>query len=232
MIDVKITLDNSHLRLSEQAWLLVPRPFEDGYNTFTHFDMKDSLEIIETVAHNSKQQAFLIKPKYALAKSHELSYSFKNSQLNKPDWFWHLENNRYSTASKDLKAQIEPFKNSSVPQQETIKQLIQLAASLFDYEHPDQRFNDGHNTVPTLCGTTKGSCVDINTFSIASANYLNIKVQYIAGYWIHPDKTQTHDMHCWLAFNVQGETIYWDLAHHLKWGVKALTSGLNPAGGQ
>lgn len=41
----------------------------------------------------------------------------------------------------------------------------------------------------------------------------------MAGYWFHLDKHETLDMHCWLAFGCDGEPLFWDLAHHLKWGV-------------
>ena len=103
---------------------------------------------------------------------------------------------------------------------------------MFGYGHQDVRFNDGLDSVPAICGTTKGSCVDINTFLLAAARSLDIRGQYIAGYWFHPDKVETLDMHCWLVFEPDGALIFWDLAHHLKWGVDKLSPGLNPAGGR
>ena len=39
-------------------------------------------------------------------------------------------------------------------------------------------------------------------------------------------------MHCWLAFETDGQLLFWDLAHHLKWGVPKLAPSLNPAGGR
>jgi hypothetical protein len=86
--------------------------------------------------------------------------------------------------------------------------------------------------VPLICGTARGSCVDINTWLMAAARSLDIPVQYVAGYWFHPERNATRDMHCWLQFQVDGEVLCWDLAHHLKWGVEGLAPGLNPAGGR
>ena len=86
--------------------------------------------------------------------------------------------------------------------------------------------------MPAICGTAKGSCVDINTWLLAAARSLDIRVQYMAGYWFHPERNHTHDMHCWLMFETDAGITYWDLAHHLKWGVAELAPGLNPAGGR
>jgi hypothetical protein len=161
-----------------------------------------------------------------------INYSFVETSQSLPHGFWTPQNNRYGVASDSLIEEVKSLIDTAGDVQAQIKQLILLAKERFDYGHADTRFNDGAVAVPNVCGTTKGSCVDINTYLLACANALGIPCQYIAGYWFHPEKTKTLDMHCWLLFRDGDKVIPWDLAHHLKWGVAELAPVLNPAGGR
>lgn len=214
----------------EGYWLLFPRPFDDWYQRLVDVEVSGIVDMREIGAVNSDQRAWLVRVEGELAP--KIQYRFSPVQRDAADWVWHVPENRYTRASDELIGLAAELAQSSVSQADIVRKLILNAAELFGYEHPEERFNDGHDSVPTICGTTKGSCVDINTYLLAAARSLKIPVQYLAGYWFHPDKTETLDMHCWLVFRCDGEVLFWDLAHHLKWGVDELNPGLNPAGGR
>ena len=229
MREIEITLTDAQPDASVNPWLLLPRPFDDGQTAFHSMDIDGISELHEIASHNSSQRAYLAKP---LDQQPLIRYRFVETDSSHPDWFWELQENRYTTASVELAKLAEELTGNCKSQTDSIETLMQHAAGIFGYGHQDQRFNDDHDEVPAICGTAKGSCVDINTYLIAAAKHLAIPVQYMAGYWFHPDKTETLDMHCWLTFQADGKTLHWDLAHHLKWGVDGLAPGLNPAGGR
>jgi hypothetical protein len=162
----------------------------------------------------------------------KIVYHFDSMREEVPGWFWQVQDNRYTRADDELVRQAAEKIVGAVNQQEVITRLVTWAAELFGYGHGDGRFNDGMDTVPCLCGTTRGTCVDINTYIMAAAYSLDITVQYVAGYWFGPKRRTTPGMHCWLVFLYNDEPLYWDLAHHLKYGVNELAPGLNPAGGR
>lgn len=230
MREIEITLTDQQPDASTNPWLLMPRPFDDGQTAFQGFDIEGINELLEIGAHNSSQRAYLAKPQDQ--QQPIIRYRFEVTESSHPDWFWELQDNRYTTASTELAELVEALTQGCQSQAKSIEKLMLHAADIFGYGHQDQRFNDHHDEVPAICGTAKGSCVDINTYLIAAAKHLAIPVQYMAGYWFHPEKTETLDMHCWLAFQADGEILHWDLAHHLKWGVNDLAPELNPAGGR
>lgn len=215
------------------AYLLFPRPYNDWVEVCTSVDASNVGECTQIHAENSGQTAFLAETINGNAELPLIRYEFSSCRQSKPElWFWQIQSNRYTTASVELLEHARCLCEGKESTQLKIRALIDQAAEIFGYGHQDQRFNEGHDEVPHLCGTAKGSCVDINTYLIAAARSLDIPVQYIAGYWFHSDKTETLDMHCWLVFMADGEPLFWDLAHHLKWDVPELNPGLNPAGGR
>lgn len=106
-----------------------------------------------------------------------------------------------------------------------------MRLKVFAYDHPEQRVHAGMEQMPVLCGTM-GSCMDLNGYLTCAARSLGVSMPYLAGYWVGPEKSDTHDMQCWLAFRLDGAVVFWGLAHHLKWRVSQLALGLNSAGGR
>ncbi|MCI4660486.1 MAG: hypothetical protein MRY63_01515 [Neomegalonema sp.] len=227
-IEIEITGESPR-----DAWLIVPRPFDHWGQRFTGFETTGIDQMREIGALNSRCRAYLLKPSGATPP--RLRYHFERTQTAAPDWVWEVQRNRFTNAAPDLVETAAHLASGAMTQRQALRRLIDNAAGIFAYDHPEEDFNEGHDAVPMLCGTTKGSCVDINTYLLASALSLGIKGQYIAGYWFHPHKTATLGMHCWLAFEPDGELVFWDLAHGLKWaqslGAK-VEEGLNPAGGR
>jgi hypothetical protein len=214
--------------LSPGQHLLAPKGLDDGQQQVTDLQVNNASLIQEIESDYGQQSAIEI---CAAGESIEFCYHFVDTENPIDSKIWQSQSNRYTQASPELIAELEakiPDASANSIQQ----QIITLARERFDYGHADQRFNDGHDLVPAVCGTTKGSCVDINTYILAAANHFGLDAQYIAGYWFHPDRAYTKDMHCWLLFRDNQRITAWDLAHHLKWGVSNLAPGLNPAGGR
>ena len=212
------------------AVLLFPKPFQLWDQSYDGMELGNIGPPDELTALNSDQQAFQARPANGAPPS--IGYEITLGERPAAATVWEVEPNRYTTADGDLVTLAAEITEGLQTETEKLKALIDYGAEMFGYDHPDKHFYEGLDSVPAVCSTTKGSCVDINTFLLAAARSLGITGQYVAGYWFHPDKVQTLDMHCWLAFEPDGELVFWDLAHHLKWGVETLAPGLNPAGGR
>lgn len=223
------------------GWILAPRPFDHWGQRFVGFDAAGVSEMREIRAENSECRGYLLRAERSQTR---LVYHFEQGAPHDPafaapEWVWRPQANRYTNAAPSLLDRARERVAGAPTERAALERIVEDAAELFAYDHPETKFNDGHETVPTVCGTTKGSCVDINTYILAAARAVGLTGQYIAGYWIHPQKTETRDMHCWLAFAPDGDLVFWDLAHVLKWGaaldveIGAETGrGLNPVGGR
>jgi hypothetical protein len=140
---------------------------------------------------------------------------------------------RYSRPSAELKAAIEELTKSAANQQAALESIVGFTASLFDYDHPQARFCDGKDEVPLLLQLTKGSCTDINTFLLSSLYAAGIPATYYAGFFFENGKPRsTTGFHCWISSLARGEHQDWDIAHHLKKGMRDVLPGLNPTPGE
>lgn len=115
-----------------------------------------------------------------------------------------------------------------------IAALVAEAEARFAYGHPTARFNDGHACVPYLsCGITAGSCVDINTYLVASLRAAGYEAAYIYGAFFPRERGGiTHEGHCWVVTRCDGQLLEWDIAHHMKAGLGPTRPGLNPRPGE
>ncbi len=213
--------------------LLAPRPFDHWGQRFHAFEAEGVSAAREIGALNSGCRAYLLTPRADAPL--RLRYAVALTDDAAPDWTWRVEDNRHTRAAPELAELARAAAEGAEDQRAQLRRLIDHAASVFAYGHGAERVNAGRDSVPRLCGTTRGSCIDINTYVLAAARSLGIRGQYVAGYWFHPEKTATDDMHCWLAFEPDGRLVFWDLAHALKWGDSLgarIEEGLNPAGGR
>ena len=114
-----------------------------------------------------------------------------------------------------------------------IEAIARATADRFTYGHPPERFYDNHDEIPALgCGLAEGSCVDINTYFIASLRSAGFDAGYVTGYFFPEEKNgRCHDMHCWVVTHYDGIYLEWDIAHHLKMGTREIKAGLNPKPG-
>ncbi len=229
---VTIAIDLPANAAAGETWrLLVPRPVNHWGIAFEAARFGGIAAVDEIGAINSPQRAYVLTLAQMPA-SPSVVYEFRDGPAEVPAWAWDSQNNRYTNASDDLAQLAGSHVDRSASQIDQLRALAELSAELFHYGHGGAHFNDGTAQVPAIKDPIQGTCVDINTFLLAAARAIGLRGQYVAGYWFHPEKTATHDMHCWLAFSCDGEIVFWDVAHHLKWGVPELGAGLNPAGGR
>lgn len=122
----------------------------------------------------------------------------------------------------------------SISTAELSRALVAETHSRFEYDHPAHRFNDGHETVPYLsCGLTPGSCVDINIYLVAGLRAAGFEAAYVYGYFFPKERGGiTNEMHCWVVTRHNGEILEWDIAHHIKAGLKSVAPTLNPRPGR
>lgn len=151
-----------------------------------------------------------------------------------PEAMFAPRRNRFTTAASELAEASRAMAARAGGGAAGIEALVAEAGSRFAYAHPEVRFNDAAEAVPYLsCGLTPGSCVDINTYLVASLRAAGYGAGYIYGYFF-PEGAGgvTHDMHCWVVTRHAGKTLEWDVAHHVKAGLGPTRAGLNPRPGR
>ncbi len=162
-----------------------------------------------------------------------IKYAYRDEGPGYPDAVFAPLRNRFTRAAQDLVFDAINIADSQPDGHAAIQALVNAAAEKFRYAHPDVRFNEGCDEVPYLsCGLTEGSCVDINTYLIASLRAAGFEAGYVTGYFFPEEKAGCcDDMHCWVVTRHQGVVLEWDIAHHLKMGTRAICCGLNPKPG-
>lgn len=150
-----------------------------------------------------------------------------------PEAIYTPRTNRYTVAADSLAEASRAIATKAGGGRAGIDALVAEAEARFTYDHPEVRFNDGTDRVPYLsCGTTPGSCVDINTYLVASLRAAGYEAGYVYGYFFPAEKGGvTHDMHCWVVTRHASEVLDWDIAHHMKAGLGPTKPGLNPRPG-
>ncbi|MEJ8472603.1 transglutaminase-like domain-containing protein [Roseibium algae] len=163
-----------------------------------------------------------------------LAYRFGEMGLTYPDNMFQSRPSRFTRAAEALVADARRTANLAADGHAAIATIVAETAEKFTYGHVDVRFNDGLDVIPHLgCGLTKGSCVDINTYLIASLRSAGFEAGYVTGYFFPVEKNGTcSDMHCWVVTRHDGVVLEWDIAHHMKMGKKEICCGLNPKPGQ
>ena len=160
-------------------------------------------------------------------------YSYVDGGPGYPDAIFRPHRNRYTNAAQELVFDAINIADAQPDGHAGIQALVNAAAEKFRYAHPEVRFNDGCEEVPYLsCGLTEGSCVDINTYLIASLRSAGFEAGYITGYFFPEEKNGCCvDGHCWVVTRHEGVELEWDIAHHLKMGTRDVCCGLNPKPG-
>jgi hypothetical protein len=140
---------------------------------------------------------------------------------------------RYTTPADDLAQASREVARAAGGGAAGIAALVAEAEARFAYAHPEVRFNDGTEAVPYLsCGLTPGSCVDINTYLVASLRAAGFEAGYVYGYFFPAEKGgMTDDSHCWVVTRHGGTVQHWDIAHHMKAGLGPARPALNPRPG-
>jgi hypothetical protein len=142
--------------------------------------------------------------------------------------------NRHSSAAEELAAASREVAREAGGGRRAVEALVAEAEARFAYAHPEHAFNEGTDAVPYLaCGINPGSCVDINTYLVASLRAAGIDTAYVYGYFFPAERGGvTYDMHCWVVTRCDGEILEWDIAHHMKAGLGPTRPALDPRPGR
>lgn len=149
-----------------------------------------------------------------------------------PEAMFAPRDSRYIRAAAALAEEARGIASAAGGGRAGLRALVDHVTGLFRYGHPEERFYEGSDDIPQLCGLTEGSCVDINAYLIAAARAAGYEAGYMTGCFIPEGKRDwCEDMHCWVVTRVDGVVQDWDIAHHLKMGVARVEPGLNPRPG-
>lgn len=178
---------------------------------------------------HSGQPAYVVAPE---EDSVTLTYGFAPGAAAYPDAMFRPHPSRYTRAAEALVSEAQGIAGAGTGA-ERARRLACWTAEQFTYGHPEERFTDGLDHVPFLgCGLTAGSCVDINTYFLAALRGAGIEAGYVTGFFFPAEKGDwCHDNHCWVVTRHDGETLEWDIAHHLKMGTRDIRPALNPKPG-
>ncbi len=210
--------------------LLVPIGLPTPHQVPVSFEVRGGAVSL-TGESTTGQMAALVVPDGS--RPMEIRYGYREGGPGYPDAVFTPRENRFTRAAQGLVFDAINIADTQKDGHEAIHALVNSAAEKFRYAHPDVRFNDGCEEVPYLaCGLTEGSCVDINTYLVASLRAAGYEAGYITGYFFPEEKNGScDDMHCWVATRHEGIVREWDIAHHLKMGTREIFCGLNPKPG-
>jgi transglutaminase superfamily protein len=210
--------------------LLVPVGLPTPHQLPLHFEVSCGAVSL-TGESTTGQMAALVSPQKGTTL--EARYIFREGGPGYPEALFEPRINRFTRAADDLVEDAVRIAEAEHDGHAGIQALVNVAAEKFRYAHPEVRFNDGSEEIPHLsCGLTEGSCVDINTYLIASLRAAGFEAGYVTGYFFPEEKQGCcEDMHCWVVSRHEGVVLEWDIAHHLKMGTRQVCCGLNPKPG-
>ena len=112
-------------------------------------------------------------------------------------------------------------------QQQTLLRIVDCIARKFNYQ------SGFRNNAPLTCNVLTGNCLSIKTALIAFAQLAGIKTAYYVGYFFENGRSTltTDDWHCWVSTLTSRGYESWDIAHHLKRGLRPIGPALNPIPG-
>lgn len=210
--------------------LLVPVGLPTPHQMPVHFDVTGG-DFFLTGETTTGQIVAVVAPEPG--QPVEIRYSYADGGPGYPDSIFVPHRNRYTRAAEALVFDAINIAETQPDGHAAIQALVNSCAEKFRYGHADVRFNDGCDEVPYLsCGLTEGSCVDINTYLIASLRAAGFEAGYLTGYFFPQEKDGCcDDAHCWVVTRHNGVVLEWDIAHHLKLGTREVCCGLNPKPG-
>ena len=210
--------------------LLVPVGLPTPHQMPVHFDVAGGKYAL-TGETSTGQIVAVVTP--LPGRPVEVSYRYADGGPGYPESIFTPHRNKFPRAAEPLVFDAINIAETQPDGHAAIQALVNSCAEKFRYGHADMRFNDGCDEVPYLaCGLTEGSCVDINTYLIASLRAAGFEAGYLTGYFFPKEKNGTcEDAHCWVVTRHDGIVLEWDIAHHLKMGTREITSGLTPKPG-
>ena len=161
-----------------------------------------------------------------------IEIGYEQMRADYPEAMFAHRVNRYTQAAKDLAVEARSVAQAAGGGIAGLQAIVDYTCQQFTYGHADTAFYADRDKMPQLCSVTVGSCVDINAYLIAALRSAGYDAGYVTGYFIPQERRDhTTDMHCWVVTRCDGVVQEWDIAHHLKMGVRTIRPGLNPKPG-
>jgi hypothetical protein len=113
-------------------------------------------------------------------------------------------------------------------QDQALLHIVECISQRFTYQ------SDCRNDAPLTCDVVTGNCLTINAALIGLARLANIKTAYYMGYFFEDERWRAlaiDDRHCWVSTLTPRGYESWDIAHHLKRGLRCVGPALNPIPG-
>jgi len=231
----RVTVRLAARTLSNDSVLLTPAGIATGLGGVSSVTVEGAEIIGTTNETRTGQPAFLAKP-----TSHDVEIHYDLLPPSPVETFPRYPSDAFrpidcpaTRAASELADTSIRLAREAGGGRKAVRALIAEAAARFTYGHPDVRFNDGLSEVPFLaCSIAEGSCVDINSYLIASLRAAGIEAAYLFGYFFPEERNgYTVGSHCWVATRAEGVLEEWDIAHHKKMGTEIIGEGLNPKPG-
>ncbi|RZI44838.1 transglutaminase domain-containing protein [Herbaspirillum sp. HC18] len=107
-----------------------------------------------------------------------------------------------------------------------VRKIVDSLASKFWYR------SGFTNDTPLTCDVLTGNCLSINEAFLKLAKVAGVPAAYYIGYFFEYDQPlKSKDWHCWVS-TLSGQGFEsWDIAHHLKRGLRTVQPALNPVPG-
>jgi hypothetical protein len=216
------------------ARLLAPLGIASALSSAAGFGVEGG-RIVATLGEVATgQQAALVAPEGDGPAVLTWRYAAAPDAPRYPEAAFRPRRSRWTVAADDLARASRAIAAQAGGGAAGIAALVAEARARFTYGHPAERFNDGRAAVPFLgCGVAEGSCVDINTYLVASLRAAGYEAAYLYGWFFPAEKVdRCVDGHCWVATRHGGEVLEWDIAHHVKAGLDPVRPALNPRPGR
>ena len=207
--------------------VLIPAGLETPYGRCVRVSGGELREITE---HHTQQKALLMD---VTGDQLKIEFTFDTVAANYPETIFQPKQSKYTRYAGDLVSEIQEVAGD-LEGYALLKRIACHVAERFTYAHPDIPFNNATDIIPAIgCGMVEGSCVDINTYFLAALRSAGVEAGYVTGFFFPEEKAnRCDDGHCWVVTRLNGETLEWDIAHHLKMGTREIDAGLNPKPGK
>lgn len=196
----------------EPRFLVAPIAPDTALQRVLGMDVPEG-EAIEIQATNGTQRALAFRWRPDLEPV--FTYRFDATAAGAAEDHFAPIDGPLTTPTDELAAHVRKLIADEPDAGRAIAEIADYVASVFEYDHPKNRFTDGKQAVPLLLAPTPGNCMDIHGFFLSCLYAAGLEGCYYAGYFFEGDAIEGQGMHCWLTAREGGRLQEWDIAHQL-----------------
>ncbi|MFQ5783785.1 MAG: transglutaminase family protein [Alphaproteobacteria bacterium] len=210
----------------EALGLLAPIPPDTPHQRRVRIALSSGCEYTRITAANAPQSALWITAVADAAA--DAIFHFTPGAAEPVDTMFERLDNRFTRPPPALGAVIGALVEAARNDREKVRRIVDFTVERYRYGAG----NPAGDEPALYCGVATGNCIDINTFLLSAFYAAGIPAAYCAGYFFEADRPPVADgMHCWITTLADGVVEDWDIAHHLKRGMRPVLPGLNPIPG-